>query len=209
MIKSVIFDIDGVLLDSFEANLKFFQDLMTAFGYPAPTRETYPAAFHLTMLNAIKKLTESTNEDEINTIWTAAKNREIPYAVGLLKTPKNTEAVLQKLSAEHALGIVTSRIKETVFESPKMSALRHFFKVVISANDTEVHKPNPEPLLLCAKKLNVAPQECVYIGDVSNDVTAAHAAGMRVIIYSNQAIPAADRWTNSFQEIPNLVSSFS
>jgi HAD superfamily hydrolase (TIGR01509 family) len=87
--------------------------------------------------------------------------------------------------------------------------LRHFFKVVISANDTEVHKPNPEPLLLCAKKLNVAPQECVYIGDVSNDVTAAHAAGMRVIIYSNQVIPAADRWTNSFQEIPNLVSSFS
>ena len=59
MIKAVIFDIDGVLLDSFEANLKFFQDLMIKFGYLPPTKEEVPPIFHLNMWDAIRSLTKS------------------------------------------------------------------------------------------------------------------------------------------------------
>ena len=45
MIKAVFFDIDGVLLDSFEANLKFYSTLMIKFGFKAPTRENFPDIF--------------------------------------------------------------------------------------------------------------------------------------------------------------------
>ena len=69
MIKAVIFDIDGVLLDSFEANLKFFQDLMIKFGYRPPTREEFPPIFHLNMWDAIEALTKSDSEVEIRKIW--------------------------------------------------------------------------------------------------------------------------------------------
>lgn len=209
MIQAVIFDIDGVLLDSFEANLKFYQDLMIKFGYPPPSREQYPAVFHLTMYNAIKKLTGLTDEIKINAIFEAAKNREIPYRTDLLSAPAGAEKIIKQLRVHYALGLVTSRIRETIYEAPQMAKLKKYFKVAICAYDTDKHKPDPEPLLLCAQKMKVPPQTCVYIGDVENDVRAAKAAGMKMIVYSKNSIAGADYCTASFEKIPKLVAALA
>ncbi|OGY54763.1 MAG: hypothetical protein A2951_01720 [Candidatus Buchananbacteria bacterium RIFCSPLOWO2_01_FULL_56_15] len=205
MIKAVIFDIDGVLLDSFEANLKFFQDLMIKFGYPPPSRQEFPEIFHLTMLNAVKKLTGLTDETEIKKIWDAGRHREIPYQKDLLKVPEGVEEVIKKLSARYSLGIVTSRVRESIYEAPQMAQLQKYFKVEISAYDTDKHKPDPEPLLLCAERLGVHPTECVYIGDVKNDVLSAKAARMRIIVYSKNQIAGASYCTSLFREIPKIL----
>lgn len=207
MIQAVIFDIDGVLLDSFEANLKFYQDLMVAFGYPPPSREQYPAVFHLTMHNAIKKLTGLTDEIKINEVFEAGKNRKTPYRTDLLSAPAGVEKIIKQLHARYALGLVTSRIRETIYEAPQMAKLKKYFKVAICAYDTDKHKPEPEPLLLCAQKLGLPPTACVYIGDVENDVRAAKAAGMKMIVYSKNSIAGADYCTASFQAIPALVAA--
>ena len=76
---------------------------------------------------------------------------------------------------------------------------------MVAYEDTENHKPHPEPLLLAAKSLNVSPEECVYIGDVENDLIAGRAAGMKVIIYAKEAILGADAQTASFKELPQLI----
>src|SRR3989304_7052157 len=110
MIKAVIFDIDGVLLDSFEANLKFFQDLMIKFGYPPPTKEEFPPIFHLNMWNAIRVLTKSDSEEEIKKIWEAGGSREIKYPTELLFMPESAEEEVKGLSKNYALAIVTNRI---------------------------------------------------------------------------------------------------
>lgn len=204
-IKSIIFDIDGVLLDSFEANLKFFQDMMLKFGYRAPTKESYLKVFYLTTRDTIKALTRSVNEEEINKIWEASKNREVPYPNYLLKTPEGLEDVLEGISQSYSLAIVTSRIKESIFEAPQMIKLKKYFPIVISAYDTKLHKPNPEPLLLAAEKLGVKPEECVYIGDAETDILAAKAAGMKMILYSKNKIKGADYITSSFLEIIALI----
>src|SRR3989338_6819123 len=184
MIKAVIFDIDGVLLDSFEANLKFFQDLMVKTGHIAPTREEYKPAFHLSMMEAIKFLSKSTSEAETERIWEIGRSRNVEYDLELLKMPKGAEKTIDKLSKHYLLGIVTSRIRESVFESPDLNKLKDYFKVAVSYQDTQNHKPHPEPLLLASKKIGVNPGECVYIGDVENDIIAARAAGMKAVIFS-------------------------
>ena len=209
MIKAVIFDIDGVLLDSFEANLKFFQDLMIKTGYRPPTREEFSAVFHLNMMDAIKVLTKSNSEEEIKRIWEIGRSREVRYDVELLVMPEGAEDVVETLSKNYLLGIVTSRIKESVYESPKLAKLAKYFKVVVSYGDTTKHKPHPEPLLLTAQKLKVKPQECVYIGDVENDIKAARAAGMKIIIYSKNQFDQVDGWTSSFVKLPELISSLT
>jgi len=61
VIKAIIFDVDGVLIDSFKANLKFNQDLMKSTGYPPPTRQNYKKMFHLSLLDLIKTWTKSKN----------------------------------------------------------------------------------------------------------------------------------------------------
>lgn len=207
MIKAVIFDIDGVLLDSFEANLKFYQSLMVYSGYRPPTRKEYPAIFHLTMWDAIKKLTGLSAEADIKKIWEMGKNREVVYPLELLKTPDKAEEVIDFLSKKYLLGIVTSRIKESIYQIPKLAEIKKYFQVTISYEDTVNHKPHPESLLLVAKKLEIKPAEAVYIGDVENDLKAARAAGMKVIIYSKNKFTEADSCTSLFEKLPELVDA--
>jgi len=209
MIKAIIFDIDGVLLDSFEANLKFMRDLMINFGYRPPTREEFPAIFHLSLWEMIKKLTGLSDEKEIKKIWEIRKNHHVKYPLELLDYPAGAEATIDTLSKNYLLGVVTSRIKSSVFEAPKMAALKKYFPVAVSYEDTINHKPHPEPLLLAAQKLGVKPEEAVYIGDVQDDIKAARAAGMKVIIYSKKNLLEADICTDSFKSLPELIETLN
>ncbi len=205
MIKAILFDIDGVLLDSFEANLKFFQDLMLRAGYRAPTREEFPVIFHLSLMDAVRTLTKSDSEEEIKRVWEMGYKREVSYPVELLNMPDGADKTIAILSKNYLLGIVTSRIKEAVYESSKLARLEKYFKIAVAYQDTINHKPHPEPLLLAAKTLEVNPKECVYIGDVENDIKAARAAGMKVIIYSKQQFSEADKCTSVFTKLPELI----
>ena len=54
----------------------------------------------------------------------------------------------------------------------------HLFETVVGGDETEKHKPDPQPLLLAAERLGVAPTDCAYVGDSPFDIRAAKAAGM-------------------------------
>jgi len=207
MIKAVIFDIDGVLLDSFEANLKFYQNLMTKSGYSIPSREDYLQLFHLSLMDVIKKITKSSSETEINRIFELGKSHKMLHATEPPPMTKNAEKVVDILSKKYLLGIVTSRIKEGVYESPELAKLQRYFKVVVSYQDTTNHKPHPEPLLLAVKELEVKSEECVYIGDVENDIKAGKAAGMKTILYSKNMVAGADYCTTSFEDLPSIINN--
>jgi len=207
MIKAVIFDIDGVLLDSFEANLRFYQDLMIKAGYRPPTKEKFQHLFHLTLIGVIKIITKSSSETEINRIFELGKSHKMLRATEPPPMIKNAEKVVDILHKKYLLGIVTSRIKETVYESPELAKLQKHFKVAVSYQDTINHKPHPEPLLLAAKKLEVRPEECVYVGDVENDIKAGKDAGMKTILYSKNKLEIADYCTPSLEDLPSIISN--
>lgn len=203
MIKAVIFDIDGVLIDSFKTNFKFFQNLFTKTGYHAPTRGEFKDLFYLPMLDVVKIVTKSDSQEEINRVWQIGRKKETGYDANLLVMPNGSTDAVKKLSKNYRLGIVTSRIN--AFESPHLAKLQNYFSAVITYDDTAKHKPDPEPLLLASKKLGVKPQECVYIGDANVDIIAARAASMKVIIYSIKKIPGADAQTSDFSQLPELI----
>lgn len=206
MIRAVLFDVDGVLLDSFEANLKFVQDLARHVGYPAPTREMYSRMFHLHLRAVVEKLTKATPE-EVERICDIAM-RDVPYDNSLVGVHGGVLETLPLLQG-YVLGIVTSRTSERVEEIPHISKLHELFSVVVTYEDTKRHKPYPDPLLLAAEKLGVEPGNCVYVGDQKTDLEAAHAAGMRAIIFStdykNESFAAADAKIDDFRKIPELI----
>ncbi|MDP3997895.1 MAG: HAD family hydrolase [Candidatus Andersenbacteria bacterium] len=209
MIKAILFDVDGVLIDSFEANLRFFQDLMNKVGYPPPTRDQFHDIFAMNLVDAIKTLTKSNSEEEIQRIWHTGKNREVNYHTELINIPNELEIALKQLSKDFLLGIVTSRVRENIYEAPSLKELKHYFKIAVGYQDTNNHKPDPDPLLFAAKKLKIKPEECIYIGDTSNDLQAGHAANMKVIIYPNNKNLPADAHAASFTELPTLISSLN
>lgn len=208
MIKAVIFDVDGVLIHSLEANHKFFTDLMKKFGYGFMKLEEYIHHFHLPMKEIIRYSTKLTNEEEIEKIWNSGKNREVPYPFKLLVIPENLTEVIETLSKKYILGIVTSRSVST-FSISELNNLKKYFQIEILYGDTKNHKPHPEPLILAVEKLKFKSEECVYVGDSESDLIAARAAGMKCIIIRSHKrdIKNADVNISFFAELPKIIKS--
>ena len=205
MIKAVIFDIDGVLIDSFEANHKFFCDLLKKFGHNFYDKEEYRHHFHVPMKGLIKHSSKLEDEEEIEKIWRAGRDKEVPYPHKLLTAPEQMNEIIEKLSKDYKLGIVSGRVRESIYSVPQLKKLEEYFKVVVAYQDTDNHKPHPDPLLLAAQKLGISPEECVYIGDAESDIVAAKAAGMKSIMYARNKSQSADVSTSVFSEIPELI----
>ena len=92
------------------------------------------------------------------------------------------EDVLVRLKDEgRRLGIVTAKRRATVDLAFNVLPLRHLFETVVGGDETERHKPDPQPLLLAAERLHAEPRECAYVGDSPFDIRAAKAAGMHAI----------------------------
>lgn len=203
MIKAVLFDIDGVLLDSFSANTKFFQDLLVDSGYRKPSRQDNAKIFHTDMLNTIRILTKEKSEEKIMEIW--KKGHKFKYPKDLLKIPSGSQDVIRKLRSDYKLGIVTNRIKRGVDVFFEVSKMKKYFDTVVMYENTKKHKPEPEPLLLAAKRLKIKPEMIVYVGDMKSDMLAAKAAGMKFILYSKENIKGADVCVKSFGNIPSSI----
>ena len=81
--------------------------------------------------------------------------------------------------------------------------LRRFFEVTVGAEDTERHKPNPEPLLLAIERLGEGVADAVYVGDSPFDVQAAKAAGMGSVAVTWGRIHSRERLE---RERPDVVA---
>jgi pyrophosphatase PpaX len=89
------------------------------------------------------------------------------------------EDVLVRLREEgRRLGIVTAKRRSTVELAFARVPLGHLFETIVGGDETERHKPDPEPLLLAAERLGADPGGTAYVGDSPFDVRAAKAAGM-------------------------------
>lgn len=203
-IEAVIFDVDGVLVESKEANIFMFQAVLAKAGYPTPTRKEILDCFHLPLRQSLERLTGSSDPEEIQRIWDSAHDPSVrpPH---LYQFPDEIDDVLRRLNKSYRLGIVTSRSRggmESVFMA---HPIQHFFDVVVVFEDYNNPKPHPEPLLLAAKQLRVHPEAIAYVGDSTSDVEAAKAAGMKSIHLSPSKHQDADAGINSVVEIIEVL----
>jgi pyrophosphatase PpaX len=92
------------------------------------------------------------------------------------------EDVLETLKEQgRRLGVVTAKRRSTVELAFAKLPLGHLFEAVVGGDETERHKPDPEPLLVAASRLGAEPHACAYVGDSPFDVRAAKAAGMHAV----------------------------
>src|SRR3989454_7637460 len=101
---------------------------------------------------------------------------------GELEACAGMEDVLVRLHEEgRRLGVVTAKRRATVELAFARVPLGHLFETVVGGDETERHKPDPEPLLLAARRMNANPSETAYVGDSPFDMRAARAAGMHAV----------------------------
>ena len=177
--RIVLFDLDGTLIDSGPIILTSMQHAVrTVLGREIPPEElgtTIGGQGIVAQMNAI-------DAEHADALLEAYKE----HNDGLHETLEAFDellSLLPRLEAEgRKLGIVTAKRHRTVdLALDRFPALRSAFDVVVAHEDTERHKPDPDPVLLAVEKLGGAPEEAVYVGDSPFDIGAAKAAGVYAI----------------------------
>lgn len=206
MLKAIIFDIDGVLVDSREANVDFYQKLFVKAGYSKPSRKEILDLFHLPLRESIEVITGVTDQVEVQRIWEMARDDDSRDA-SLLKFPERLEEILEHLHKNYRLAIVTSRIRVGVDFVFTAKEIKHYFDVVVAYEDYNNPKPHPEPLLVALQKLQVTTKEAIYIGDSDTDIEAAKAAQVESIHLSASPHPDASAAVQEFEGLIGAIES--
>lgn len=174
-----IFDIDGTLVDTEKTGVlslqKTIRDLM---GREMDYEEVYP--YFGIPSHKVAGMLGYAQEDFFLHTW----ERNFVDMRYLMKPFPGVEEMLEKLSAAGVkMGVVTSRSRKEVEDDPVFAKLAGVFDIVISAERTSRHKPDPEPLMAFmadaseAAGRRVLPEECLYLGDTAHDAGCAAGAG--------------------------------
>jgi len=100
----------------------------------------------------------------------------------MLRPIEGISGLLERLAdAGVRIGVVSSKKTDYLDLGLDRLGLGSWVDVLVGADDTERHKPGPEPLLYAAGLLDAKPSRCVYVGDAVTDVVAGRAAGMATI----------------------------
>jgi pyrophosphatase PpaX len=175
----VLFDLDGTLIDSGPMILASMQHAArTVLGRDIP-REMLTAAVGGPGLTAQMHGLDPERVDELVAAY-RAHNEPLHEE---LEAFWEVVEVLPRLRAEgRRLGIVTAKRHPTVqLAFDRLPGLEANFEVVVGAEDTERHKPDPQPILEALRRLRTSPDEAAYVGDSPFDVRAAKAAGVFAI----------------------------
>jgi len=209
MIKAILFDMDGVLVDSKKAILEFRKKFFEHAGYSDVAPEFFEDFHSPHRILAVKFLKSKNIDDEmeINRLVDIMQDDTLRKStmLHLFNFDEKLEEILKGLKENFLLGVVTSRGTHGIKEIFKLRPIEKYFDVIVGFDDVNNHKPHPEPLEKAIKKLDVKPNEAVYIGDSDTDILAADSIGMPSIHLSDTKHDLAHHQIMSFPEIPNVI----
>jgi pyrophosphatase PpaX len=175
----VLFDLDGTLIDSGPIILASMQHAVrTVLGREIPQEELGMTIGGQGIVAQMQAIDVEYADDLL-----AAYKEHNDGLHETLEAFGELVALLPGLKAEgRKLGIVTAKRHRTVgLALDRFPALAEVFDVVVGFEDTERHKPDPDPVLLAVQRLAGTPAEAAYVGDSPFDIGAAKAAGVYAV----------------------------
>jgi len=205
-IRAVLFDWDGTLLNSYDADLHAYLSMFHALGIDWTERDlaqhyspNWLRVYRAAQLPRSKWI-------EADRLWARAYKLENPPLL------PGARRIVRLLSRKFDLGIVTSGNRARVRRQLRQLELASYFSTCVCSEDASKKKPHPAPLRLALQRLRRAPEQCVYVGDTAEDIEMARSAGVRAIGVLGP-FPTAARLRaakpavllNSVQELPRYL----
>jgi pyrophosphatase PpaX len=176
--RPVLFDLDGTLADTIPLLLASMRAAYTAIGGPIPDDRVWLRGMG-TPLRAQFMSFEAGNIERVEALIEVYRTFQVDNLARFVREYDGIRALIAALQqAGHPIAVVTGKGDWMTRLTLDHVDLRTPFDVIVTADHTTLHKPDPEPLLLGATRLNVPVAGALYIGDAPNDVLAARAAGM-------------------------------
>ncbi len=183
-IKAVLFDLDGVLIDSNIEIEKFWKGWAAKERIVFANETVEKNILGRTTLETINELFIHSSEQIKEEIYKSAVDFDMNMQPDLIKDADRFLKELAPFSKKIAL--VTSSPKIRAKRILELHNIYSHFISSVTGEDVIAGKPDPEPYLLGATKLNVNPEECLVFEDSNNGIISALAAGMYVIAVDNE-----------------------
>ena len=191
-IEAVVFDMDGVLVDT-EHLWDEVREALTEEWGGRYTPEAQEAMMGMSSPEWSRYLHEVVGLREPPEVINAEVVRRMleRYEMDLPVVPGAVEAVRRLAAAGYRLAVASSSNRELIDAVLRRLELTSVFDVTVSSEEVAKGKPAPDVYLETARRLGVPPGRCVAIEDSASGIRAAHSAGMRVIAYPNRHYPPA------------------
>ncbi len=166
---------DGTLVDTIDLILKSFHETFRLHGLPDVADPELLALIGKPLVVQMAGF----DPDHVDQLCAAYQAQYEKYHDELAREFPGVREVLAELSRRgYKLGVVTSKRRTTARPGLAYFGLDRFFEVIITANDTARHKPDPEPVLAALEALGVGKEEAAYVGDSTYDIDCGNSAGV-------------------------------
>ena len=190
MIKAVVFDVDGVLIDSSDIIVKAYQETARKLGFEVPSRQEVIDL----MGRPLEEITRALWPNGDIQLYMKEYRRlfmDEDLVIPIIDGALNAVRKIRKYGLES--GLVTGKIKYFVEKHLKEAGFDlNAFEAIASFETTRKHKPDPEPLLYVINKLHVRPEEAVYVGDAISDYECARNAEVKYVAVLTGSLKRAE-----------------
>ncbi|NLY55872.1 MAG: HAD-IA family hydrolase [Firmicutes bacterium] len=172
----ILFDLDGTLLDTTELiETSFEYTFSVVKGSPVPWEQLY-RFWGRPLLDQMRLFAD--DEQQAQQMVEVYREHNLAHHDALAKvTPGALETLRALKEAGKSVGVVTSKKTDSAWRGLRLFKLDGYVDTLVGADQTEVHKPEPEPVLLALKRLHYPPERALMVGDSPYDIEAGLRAG--------------------------------
>ncbi len=180
MDEALIFDCDGTLADTMPAHYLAWLDILRPYGIPFPEDQFYSLGGKPTM--EIARLVMATAREQVD-LHRVAQSKEEAFLtrIGEVTPIEKVVSIARARRGRTPMAVASGGRRRIVELTLQQIGLLDWFPVIVTAEDTPRHKPEPDVFLEAARRLGVAPGACTVYEDTDLGVEAARRAGMRFV----------------------------
>ena len=178
-LKAILFDLDGVIVDSFDAWYGAINELRKKYNLSYLTKDEYrKKAWSIPIEIVTKTYFPGRDPGKVTKECLSLMSKNLSE----IKLLPGVKKVLYEIKKKkHKIGLVTNSYRTLISKILKYHEIEKYFDVKVTADDVEKPKPYPDPILKACEKLNVMPDETIFVGDTKIDYQAGKSAGSFVV----------------------------
>lgn len=185
MIKAILFDLDGTIIDTNELILTSFDYVLNNYLELNIGREEILESFGIPLKDVMNHYAKERAKELVDEYIRYSLDSHDKY----IKSYNHVEEGLIKLKNKGLkIAIVTSKRRGTALRGLNCFDLEKYFDVIITPEDSKKHKPDGEPVLRACEALNVNPDETIMVGDSHNDILCGKNAGSKTCLVNYTAL---------------------